>query len=65
MQTVEGELDIQVQEALNDIANSYKMISNLKDKDVKKIYNGKELIDFHRTRIKNCLLALLEDIKNV
>lgn len=58
MELIEGELDIQVQEALNDISNSFKMINNLTDPELVYLYPTKGLIKFHKTRILNCLDGL-------
>lgn len=57
IEVIEGQLDPQIQEAINDISNSFKMIENLKDVT---IYNTKSLIKFHKLRIKFCLQALLK-----
>jgi len=60
-ETIEGKLDIQIQEAINDITNSFKMIENLSS--LHGSFNTVELIKFHKFRIKNCLKALLKVVK--
>ena len=60
LEEIEGKLDIQIQEAINDITNSFKMLENLKDVT---IYDTKELVKFHKFRIRNCLIALLKVVK--
>jgi len=60
--TIEGvELDIQIQEAINDISNSFKMIVNLTS--LHGSFDTVELIKFHKFRIRNCLKALLKVVK--
>jgi len=61
IESIEGKLDPQIQEAINDISNSFKMISNLTDPEL--TYDTKSLIQFHKFRIRNCLKALLKVVK--
>lgn len=60
LEEIEGKLDIQIQEAINDITNSFKMLENLKEVT---IYDTKHLIKFHKLRITFCLKALLKVVK--
>ena len=63
LEVIDGKLDIQIQEALNDISNSFKMIENLSDPGLVYMYDTKSLIRFHKIRIKNCLDALSKIVK--
>ncbi len=58
-ETIQGNLDVQVKEALSDISNSFKMIDNLTDPELVYMYDTKSLIKFHKIRIKNCLTGIL------
>lgn len=60
IEVVEGKLDPQIEEAINDISDSFKIIKNLGDVT---IYDTKELIKFHKLRITFCLKALLKVVK--
>jgi len=60
IEVIEGKLDPQIEEAVNDISNSFKMLKNLEDLT---IYDTKELIKFHKLRITFCLKALLKVVK--
>jgi len=62
-ETIQGKLDVQVKEALSDISNSFKMISNLSDPKLTYMYPTKQLIQFHKTRIINCLEGLSRYVK--
>ncbi len=63
IESIEGKLDPQIQEAINDISNSFKMITNLTDPELTYMYETKSLIEFHKFRIRNCLKALLKVVK--